>query len=362
MPPEWFQCDASGAASDEPITRPQPGQAPQGIIGAARNTFYLAVMDGWVQSSSLEGPCSLAAHAPFETLDQIKKAALAANQNQILGNNEQSLTDAYEEGEAPTIYVSIAPTELLLTQDEPQFTPIPGTALSYVSNTADDIFRDSNTRQNYVLIGGRWFTALSLQDGPWTYVPATSLPADFASIPDSSPKASVLVSIPGTPQAKEALIANQIPQTATISRTAAQVTVKYDGPPEFRPIQGIEMTYALNSPTPVIAMPDGSYYACQTGVWFRAPAAAGPWAVATSVPLGIYSIPPSSPHLLRHLREDLRLDTRLGLRRLHPGYYGTVLSSDGVVVYGTGYVYPPYVGATSWLPAPATYGVGAAFS
>ena len=37
----------------------------------------------------------------------------------------------------------------------------------------------------------------------------------------------MLVAIPGTPEAKEALIANQIPQTATISRTAAHLTVKY---------------------------------------------------------------------------------------------------------------------------------------
>ena len=45
-----------------------------------------------------------------------------------------------------------------------------------------------------------------------------------------------------------------------------------------------------------------------------------------------------------------------------PGYYGTVVSSDGVVVYGTGYYYPPYIGPTVWVPAPYTYGVGASFA
>ena len=44
-----------------------------------------------------------------------------------------------------------------------------------------------------------------------------------------------------------------------------------------------------------------------------------------------------------------------------PGYYGTVMSSDGVVVYGTGYVYPVYVG-TYWYPPPVTYGWGWGFS
>jgi hypothetical protein len=44
-----------------------------------------------------------------------------------------------------------------------------------------------------------------------------------------------------------------------------------------------------------------------------------------------------------------------------PGYYGTVVAPSTVVVYGTGYVYPPvYVGAY-WYPPPPTYGYGAGF-
>jgi hypothetical protein len=46
-----------------------------------------------------------------------------------------------------------------------------------------------------------------------------------------------------------------------------------------------------------------------------------------------------------------------------PGYYGTVMSTDGVVVYGTGYVYPPYVGPYYYYPPPYyTYGYGAGFA
>ena len=45
-----------------------------------------------------------------------------------------------------------------------------------------------------------------------------------------------------------------------------------------------------------------------------------------------------------------------------PGYYGTVVSSDNVVVYGTGYYYAPYIGPYGWVPAPYTYGVGAGFA
>jgi hypothetical protein len=39
-----------------------------------------------------------------------------------------------------------------------------------------------------------------------------------------------------------------------------------------------------------------------------------------------------------------------------PGYLGTVVNSDGVVVYGTGYTYPTWTGS-AWYPSPATYGV-----
>ena len=40
-----------------------------------------------------------------------------------------------------------------------------------------------------------------------------------------------------------------------------------------------------------------------------------------------------------------------------PGYYGTCVS-DGVVVYGTGYIYDPWIGMY-YYPPPLTYGYGA---
>jgi hypothetical protein len=331
------------------------------LVDDSKKKSYLALMNGWAESSSMDGPWQLATNAPIGTLNTIKAEAIKSNQNQPLGNKDQSLKEAYADGEAPRVFVSMSPAELILTHGEPVFAAIPGTALSHVSNTANDIFRDNNTQQFYLLIGGRWFTAPSLQSGPWRYEPAASLPPDFANIPDYSPKADVLVAVPSTPQAKEALIANQIPQTATISRTAAHLTVKYEGAPEFRPIEGTTMSYAFNSVTPVISV-GGSYYGCQTGVWFRSPSATGPWTVATSVPLDIYSIPPSSPiYYATYVRiyGYTPTDVYVGYT---PGYYGTVLSTDGVVVYGTGYTYEPYIGADAWVPAPYTYGVGAAFS
>ena len=331
------------------------------LANASANQYYLALMDGWVQAANINGPWSLSQNAPTATLNQIKASAIGSNRHQVLGNDKQSLQQAYADGEAPTVYVSSTPAELLLTRGPANYTAIPGTDLSYVENSADDIFLDGGTRQTYVLIGGRWFTSRSLMDGSWTYVPATSLPAAFSQIPAYSPKADVLVSVPGTPQAKEAVIANQIPQTATISRTAAHLTVKYGGAPDFQPIEGTSMQYAVNSITPVVATA-GSYYACQTGVWFISSSATGPWNVATSVPPEIYSIPPTSPiHYVTYAKVYGFTPTSVYVGYT-PGYYGTVLTPDGVVVYGTGYSYPPYISGNFWVPTPYTYGVGANFS
>ena len=332
------------------------------LFDPSKNQFYLALMDGWVQASSIQGPWTEAKHEPTKSLDKIKQGAVANNQNQILGNAQQSLKDAIKEGDAPTVYVSTVPADLLLTQGEPQMTTILGTNLQYASNSGNDIFMDIANQQYYILLAGRWFSSSSLQNGPWQYVAASSLPSDFSKIPASNPKASVLVSVPGTPQAKEALIANQIPQTAAISRTNAKLDLKYDGPPKFQPIQGTSLQYAVNTPTPVIDVPGNTYYACQNAVWFTSAVATGPWVVATAVPPVIYTIPPSSPvHYVTYVQVYGSTPSVVYVGYT-PGYYGTVVSSDNVVVYGTGWIYPSYITTTTWVPAPTTYGTGAAFS
>ena len=154
-----------------------------------------------------------------------------------------------------------------------------------------------------------------------------SLPPDFAKIPTYSPKADVLVSVPGTPQAKEAVIANSIPQTATISRTAAKLNVSYYGAPDFQTIQGTSLTYAVNTATPVIYVPGNAYYAVQNGVWFTSAMPTGPWAVATTVPPAIYTIPPSSPmHYVTYVYVYGYTPSVVYVGYT-PGYYGTVVSS-----------------------------------
>jgi uncharacterized membrane protein YgcG len=197
--------------------------------------------------------------------------------------------------------------------------------------------------------------------GPWTHVAGNQLPADFAKISPQDPKANVLVSVPGTPQAREAEIAATIPQTASVARAKATVAVVYDGTPKFVPITGTSLQYAVNTGTPVIEVDSNHYYAVANGVWFTASVPGGPWHVATEVPSAIYTIPPSSPIYYVTYVRVYSVTPEAVVVGYTPGYMGVVVNPDGTVVYGTGYVYPPYVGAY-YYGYPATYGYGAGFA
>jgi len=329
-----------------------------------KKQYYLRVQDWWLQSKSLDGPWTYANKLPKDMKkaeEYIVKQNLAQqSEGEQAKPKEPSLKDQGKKAEIPAIYVVYAPAEMIETKGTPVYAAIPGTDLEYVSNTNGNIFRLSS--EYYILISGRWFKGASL-DGPWTYVSAKEMPADFAKIPTTDPKATVLASVPGTPEAKDALIANSIPQTATITRAEAKVTVQYDGEATFVPIQGTSMFYAKNTSAAVIKVSDNNYYCLEAGVWFKAPSPQGPWRVVDSVPEDIYTIPPSSPLYYVTYVKIYSSTPEVIYTGYTPGYYGTVVSADtSTVVYGTGWYYPPYIGPTVWYGWPYTYGVGAGFT
>jgi hypothetical protein len=331
------------------------------VLDAKKKDYYLNVMDGWLQTTDLvAGPWSYAAKIPDDMKEITKRIAEREQAKAPEGTKPPSLKQANKDGKIPAIFVSVGPAELLVTEGAPQYELIPGTGLEYVKNTTANIFRDTSSLDYYINLAGRWFRSKSLESGPWGFVDGKNLPEKFAAIPESSPKAGVLVSVSGTGPAREALIANAIPQTATITRNEAQLQVKYDGDPQFKNIEGTNLQYAVNTATPVIQVDDKNYYAVENAVWFVAATPAGPWAVATSVPPAIYSIPPSSSlHYVTYVKV-YRSTPDVVYVGYTPGYYGTVVSSTtSTVVYGTGWYYPPYVGSY-WYGAPYTYGVGVA--
>ena len=334
----------------------------QAVILLESSNYYLWALGRWWQASALDGEWK-AGPLALAQLDRARDA-LGKNFDPLEGKDGDG-KPLFEPGVTPQFIVAGEPTELLQAKGEPKFSPIPGTQLLYMANSSNDIFMETGTQTYHVLISGRWFSAQSL-DGPWRFVPGKQLPPDFARIPESHPMGDVLMSVPGTPQAREAAIANQIPQTATVQRDVQPTPVAYDGgQPQWQPIEGTPLSYAPNTASPVIRVDEKTYYTVQNGVWFSATAPAGPWAVAVKVPAVIYTIPPSSPlHYLTYVRVYGSTPTTVVVGYT-PGYYGTVMSSDGVVVYGTGYYYPAYIGPYYpyyWYPYPVTYGFGVGFT
>lgn len=348
-----------------PAYRPVTGTEMQRVINTRvlllkdkDGQHYLHVWDGFLTSPSLEGPWTVAAKPPRGAGEAERQAAVSQMPLDLLNQQAEGSTNApasLARNAAPQIYVATEPTELVVFDGDPNFVPINGTHLLYVANTTGNVFRLLTDQQNYVLISGRWFRGPSL-DGPWQYVPASQLASDFANIPDNSPKENIKASVPGTQQATEALLANSIPDSAAFPRNTQMQPPQIDGPPELRPIGGTPLYYVANTGTPIIKVDEQSWFACENGIWYGATSISGPWAVADSVPAVIYTIPPSSPlHYLTYVRV-YGANSEVVYTGYTPGYLGTEVE-DGVVVYGSGYYYSPWVGSV-WYGYPVSWGFG----
>jgi hypothetical protein len=330
------------------------------LLRQGKDQHYVHVFDGWMTTKDLAGPWKT---EKKESKDLQKAVADAKSSGQVdllpggNPNDPKTLPSLKQQGREPRIVFATTPTELIVTEGEPSFVPIADTGLLYAKNTTGNLFRDTADQKLYVLVSGRWFRAAT-QDGPWEYVANDALPAGFAKIPDDSEKENVKAAVAGTPQAKESLISNLIPQTADVKIADARMDPpRYEGEPKLVPIEGTPLHYAANTATPVIQVSPTSYYAVDNAVWFTSASASGPWAVATSVPPVIYTIPPTSPmYYVTFVRVYQATTTTVSVGYT-PGYYGTCVS-HGTVVYGTGYPYTSYVGTTAWYGAPMTYGSG----
>jgi hypothetical protein len=330
------------------------------LVDQKGGKHYLRAVGRWFEASTLDGPWAVAVR-PNPALDAAMQSVERNQRVNLLDDPGPEVKDAVARGVVPTVYVSTAPAELVQTRGRPDYEPIEGTDLLHIDNSSANIVLDPADQRHYVLLSGRWFRSASLAEGPWEFVPHDKLPAAFARIPESHPRGAVLASVPNTPQAKEALIDNSIPQTAEVNRTTTTYQATYEGTPKFQPIEGTPLHHAVNSPIPVIQVSANLYYSLKDGVWFTATSPTGPWTVAMSVPAAIYTIPASSPlHYVTyvHVYGGTPQTVYVGYT---PGYYGTVVAPTNVVVYGTGYVYPPVYVASYWYPPPPTYGYGAGF-
>ena len=332
------------------------------FLDKSRSTYYLFTGQQWLTANNLQGAWTITTTLPNDM-------SRLATDPQWSGLVAAINPPASRSGSAPVVFVCTTPAEVILFQGQPVYSGIPGTQLVYASNTEADVFVYSPTQQYYYLAAGRWFQSSSLQ-GPWIYA-TPDLPADFARIPLSSPASRVLVSVPGTEQAKDAVLLAQIPTTVTVdpAKAAAQAKVTYSGPPEFKPIEGTSLAYAVNTPDKVIRVGD-VYYLCLQGIWFMSTTPQGPWQTASSVPGEIYSIPTSSPvYNVTYVTQTTNPDGNVQASYT-AGYLGSFvvgLTAGAIIAGGTGYYYPPYfyypaLGYPIYHPCAATYGYGAYYN
>jgi hypothetical protein len=320
--------------------------------------YYLLAGKLWITAADLKGPWQPAAKLPKDMSKLLKDA------------NWEDLKGAIPPPSAgsakpPHVYYSETPAELILFDGQPVYSKIQGTQLVYATNTDGDVFVDSATNILYYQTSGRWFSAANLS-GPWTFA-SDVLPKDFKRIPSDSPAARVLMSVPGTAEAEDAVLMAELPTTAVVNpvEAAKNAKVSYNGEPQFKAIEGTSLAYATNTPEKVIKVGD-LYYLCFQGIWFKSTTPQGPWQTAESVPKEIYTIPPSCPvHNVTYVQQTTTEDGDVEASHT-AGYLGTFvvgLTVGAIIAGGTGYYYPPYVyypryGYPVYRPYPAAYGMG----
>lgn len=321
------------------------------FMDTATGQYYLLNGESWLTAPDpVKGPWAAVASFPADLLQLPQTSDWESVRKNIPGKPASSV---------PTVFVSTEPAELIVTNGEPEFTPVTGTNLMYVSNPVLPLFLDISNLQHYYLVAGRWFSAPSVK-GPWAAASA-NLPAEFAKIPHDSPMSYVLASVPGTQQAKDAVLLASIPHKATVNIKEAKVDVVYEGPPKFVAIEGTTMQYAVNTTYQVVSA-NGNYYCCYQGVWFVAPAATGPWLVCTAVPGIIYTIPSTCPlYNVTYVRVYDATPSTVVVGYTS-GYGGAYVATTGALMFGAGMVTGALIaGCGTWYPcAPCYYSYGCA--
>ena len=311
--------------------------------------YYLLNQTHWLAAPDpVNGPWTAAGALPADFASLPADPAWDTVRKNVPGQPESS---------PPKVFVSTTPAELIQTDGAPLFTPVAGTSILYVNNPVQPLFLDMTDNAYYYQVAGRWFTCALGLGGPWTAV--TNLPADFFRLPPDGPLADVLATVPGTPQARDAVLLASVPRRVTVSKADAKIDVTYDGTPAFAPVQGTAMQFATNTRCQVLLV-DGVYYCCYQAAWFQAPTPTGPWSLCASVPAAIYTIPASNP-LYNVTYVTVAAADPDGVDYTYSdGYYGGYVAPNGVLVYGAGVLAGVALAdAYTWYPCtPAYYSYG----
>jgi hypothetical protein len=298
------------------------------IYDKKSRAYYLNGGQVWMTSINIMGPWKHVKAVPQEVAQFTPE--------------EAEETDLFKEDERlPNVIVATEPKELISIDGKPEYKPIEGTDLLFVSNTESDVLMDLASQQHFILLSGRWYASKSMNE-PWAFVASDKLPASFVKIPEDSENAHLLPFIAGSDQAKEAVLDAQIPQTSAIKREKADLKVEYDGKPQFKRAEDTDVEYAVNTSSAVFKV-SNAYYCCSEAVWYVSYKPEGPWEVCDKVPDEIYTIPPSCPHYNTKYVYVYDSTPNVVYVGYYPGYVGSYIYGP-TIVYGTGWYYAPWYG------------------
>ena len=348
----------------------EPRLAPIGTSGwmAVTNTphILLKAPDGkwWTRVAGKWDTAASLTQAFAPTADMPAKDVVAA-----LGKAQDLATDIARTPalvKAPkqvfaTPKVVTKPTVLVAIDGAPQLADAcPG--VQSVKNT-NSILLTLDGSSFYLLASGRWFRTTSLGSAAWTLVAAAEVPAQFAKLPKTKRYEAARCAVPGTTEANESVLAAREIRTVTLNRAGAQPKFTVaggmpQGDAAWKQVEGTAVKWLPGASQPVL-MVDGTFYCCDSGAWFMAPAVTGPWSACDKVPAAIYSIPPSCPVYACTYVWVFGSTPDTVTYGFSAGYLGTYLV-DGTPVYGTGFAYGA-AGTTAYQPYPLTYGFDASY-
>ncbi|MFV1998536.1 MAG: hypothetical protein ACC641_11065, partial [Acidiferrobacterales bacterium] len=325
----------------EPIKAQVEGTSLEFVVNTNWNVFYDSQDQRWyVLNDGVWQTNNYLSDGGWTSTDE-----LPADFDQLAANDEwwevQQALPAKLPVSPPTPFIiSLQVTELIQLDGAPRLSALEDTGIYYVRNTRSDLFKFE--ARWYFLVSGRWFSNNDLS-GPWQSV--KNLPDEFSRIPPDHKTGHVLFSVPGTRQAKLALIEAALPHRTSVGlESAASLKVSWVGEPRFVDIETTQLQRGLNTPYQVIRH-NNFYYLSYEGGWYFSVSAEGPWQVALEIPAEIYRIPPTDPaYNVTFVRLDDKQDNvdeyvDFSYSSGYTGSFSTTVS----VVYGTGWNYPANV-------------------
>ena len=198
-------------------------------------TFYVRSNASWLQAPSVIGPWTA---VTGKLPDSFAKLPADDNWKEVKAALPGQKLNAKT---TPKVFVSTVPAELILLEGPIELRVGPrGDVLALGEQHRGRRVPDE-PRGRLLLPGCRPLVQCAEPRRPVTFA-TPKLPDDFKKIPIEHPRSRVLASIPGTPQAIEAVVLATIPRTARVNKKQLKAPdVAYSGDPQFANIEGAKV-------------------------------------------------------------------------------------------------------------------------